>query len=45
MNHVNEAVRQIRGTSTSQVPDAELCLFMSGLSPVHHANNAMILRR
>jgi hypothetical protein len=26
MNHVVEAVRQIRGTSTTQVPDVELSM-------------------
>jgi acetyl-CoA acetyltransferase len=30
MNHINEAVRQIRGTSTAQVKDAELVLVASG---------------
>ena len=30
MNHVIEAVRQIRGTSTAQVKDAELVLVASG---------------
>ena len=35
LNHVTEAVRQLRGTSTSQVPDAKLCLVTggSGISP------------
>ncbi len=45
MNHVNEAVRQVRGTSTSQVDGAGMCLFMSGLSPIHQMNNALILGR
>lgn len=31
MTHIAEGVRQIRGTSTSQVPDARLCLVTSGL--------------
>ena len=31
MNHMNEAVRQIRGTSTAQVEDAELVLVDSGI--------------
>lgn len=30
MNHINEAVRQIRGTSTAQVKDADLVLVASG---------------
>ncbi len=42
MNHVVEGVRQIRGTSTSQVPGAEVCLVTSGL-PV--TTSAMILGR
>ena len=29
MNHVLEGVRQVRGTSTSQVPGAEVCLVTS----------------
>ncbi len=40
--HVLEAVRQIRGTSTAQVPDAEFA-FVSGGTP--SATSAMILRR
>lgn len=40
LNHIVEGVRQIRGTSTSQVPDAEVCLVTSGI-PV--ASSAMIL--
>jgi acetyl-CoA acetyltransferase len=31
MNHILEGVRQIRGTSTSQVPGAEVCLVTSGV--------------
>ncbi|MDA4108128.1 thiolase C-terminal domain-containing protein [Mycolicibacterium holsaticum] len=31
LNHVVEGVRQIRGCSTNQVPDAEVCLVTSGL--------------
>jgi len=35
LNHVTEGVRQLRGTSTSQVRDAKLCLVTggSGISP------------
>jgi acetyl-CoA acetyltransferase len=40
VNHILEGVRQIRGTSTSQVPGAETCLVTSGL-PI--ATSAMIL--
>jgi acetyl-CoA acetyltransferase len=40
LNHVVEGVRQIRGTSTSQVPGAQTCLVTSGL-PV--STSAMIL--
>jgi acetyl-CoA acetyltransferase len=40
MNHVVEGVRQIRGTSSSQVAGAETCLVTSGI-PV--ATSAMIL--
>ncbi|MCA1842021.1 MAG: lipid-transfer protein [Actinobacteria bacterium] len=42
LNHVVEGVRQIRGTSTSQIPDAEVCLVTSGV-PV--TTSGMILRR
>lgn len=42
MNHIAEGVRQIRGTSTSQVPGAEVCLVTSGL-PV--TTSGLILRR
>lgn len=42
MNHVVEGVRQVRGTSTSQVAGAEVCLVTSGI-PI--ATSAMILRR
>jgi acetyl-CoA acetyltransferase len=31
LNHIVEGVRQIRGTSTNQVSDAEVCLVTSGL--------------
>lgn len=33
LNHVIEGVRQVRGTSTAQVPDAELCLVSGGPGP------------
>ena len=35
LNHVAEAVRQLRGDSTSQVADASVCLVTggSGISP------------
>ncbi|HVW32082.1 MAG TPA: lipid-transfer protein [Acidimicrobiia bacterium] len=42
MNHIVEGVRQIRGTSTSQIAGADVCLVTSGL-PV--PTSAMILRR
>ena len=42
MNHVVEGVRQIRGTSTAQVPGAEVCLVTSGI-PV--TTSALVLRR
>ncbi len=42
MNHIVEGVRQLRGESTSPVPDAEVCLVTSGPPP---ATSAMILRR
>lgn len=42
LNHVLEGVRQMRGTSTSQVTDAQTCLVTSGV-PVN--TSAMILRR
>ena len=40
LNHVVEGVRQIRGSSTAQVDNAEMCLVTSGLPP---ASSAMIL--
>jgi acetyl-CoA acetyltransferase len=40
MSHILEGVRQIRGSSTAQVPDAEVCLVTSAPSP--HAS-ALIL--
>lgn len=42
LNHVLEGVRQIRGTSTSQVPDAETCLVTSTPLP---PGSALILRK
>ncbi|HEX6393450.1 MAG TPA: hypothetical protein VFZ97_08410 [Acidimicrobiales bacterium] len=42
MNHIVEGVRQIRGTSTSQVPGAEVCLVTSTPLP---PGSALILRR
>jgi acetyl-CoA acetyltransferase len=42
MNHVVEGVRQMRGTSTSQVAGAETCLVTAGSPP---ASSALILRR
>ena len=46
MNHMNEAVRQIRGTSTSQVEGADLGLVMSAMPPSPQGVNAgLILRR
>jgi acetyl-CoA acetyltransferase len=42
MNHIVEGVRQIRGTSTSQVAGAETCLVTAGSPP---ASSALILRR
>jgi len=42
MNHVVEGVRQMRGTSTSQVNGAETCLVTGGSPP---ASSALILRR
>jgi len=43
MTHMVEAVRQLRGTSTSQVKDAEIALVTSG--PSNLATSSMILRR
>ena len=40
--HVLEGVRQIRGESTAQVPDAEVC-FVSGGTP--SATSALVLRK
>ena len=42
LNHVLEGVRQMRGTSTSQVADAEICLVTSTPLP---PGSGMILRK
>ena len=42
MNHIVEGVRQMRGTSTSQVPGAETCLVTSTPLP---PGSALVLRR
>jgi acetyl-CoA acetyltransferase len=42
MNHVVEGVRQVRGTSTSQVPSAETCLVATSPLP---PGSGLILRR
>ena len=42
MNHITEAVRQIRGISTNQVEDAELALVTGG---VGLPTSGLILRR
>ncbi len=42
MNHVLEGVRQVRGSSTSQVPGAEVCLVTSA-PPI--ASSALILTK
>lgn len=41
MNHIIEGVRQLRGTSTSQITGAELCLVTSGIPTM---TSALILR-
>jgi acetyl-CoA acetyltransferase len=41
-NLINEGVRQIRGTSTAQVPDADVCLVTSGEGV---PTSAILLRR
>ncbi|MEE9286157.1 MAG: hypothetical protein V3V35_10590 [Dehalococcoidia bacterium] len=43
MTHMVEAVRQLRGTSTSQVEDAEIALVTSG--PSNLPSSSMLLRR
>jgi acetyl-CoA acetyltransferase len=42
LNHVVEAVKQLRGTAVSQVPDAEICLVASGSGI---PTSALVLRR
>jgi acetyl-CoA acetyltransferase len=41
LSHVLEGVRQIRGSSTSQVPDVDVCLVTSGLPLI---SSALLLR-
>ncbi len=41
--HMVEAVRQLRGTSTAQVKDAEIALVTAGPSPI--PTSSLILRR
>jgi acetyl-CoA acetyltransferase len=43
MTHVAEAVRQLRGSSTSQVPDAEIALVTAG--PSNLPTSSLLLRR
>lgn len=43
MTHIVEAVKQLRGTSTTQVRDAEIALVSSGPSPM--PMSALLLRR
>jgi acetyl-CoA acetyltransferase len=43
ITHVIEGVRQIRGTSVNQVPDAEVCLVVAGSSPA--PTSAMVLHK
>ena len=42
LNHVVEGVRQLRGTSSSQVPGAETCLVTGAAPP---ASRALLLRQ
>jgi acetyl-CoA acetyltransferase len=44
LNHVLEGVRQMRGTSTSQVPGAEVCL-VTGRGQALNCANALVLRK
>jgi len=43
LTHLAEAVRQLRGTSTSQVPDAEIALVTAG--PTNLPSSSVLLRR
>jgi acetyl-CoA acetyltransferase len=43
LTHIAEAVRQLRGQSTCQVPDAEIALVTSG--PSNLPTSSMLLRR
>lgn len=43
LTHVMEGVRQLRGTSTAQVPDAEIALVMAG--PSNLPSSSLLLRR
>ncbi len=43
MTHVNEAVRQLRGEASNQVPDADLALVVAGAGPT--PTSALLLRR
>ena len=45
MNHVIEGVRQIRGTSTSQVEGAELVLVDGAISTMNQSNAGIIFRK
>jgi acetyl-CoA acetyltransferase len=43
MSHVYEAMRQLRGSSSNQVADAELVLVVAGSSP--SPSSAMLLKK
>ena len=45
MNHVIEGVRQIRGTSTSQVEGAKLVLVDGALSTMNQSNAGLVFRK